>query len=76
VLEYWCDVSLVSGWSKPAKKLPWHKDVFLEDIDTYAKLGIRHITAYAMYTDAEYYEAYGDVSFVEDYGNGLYDYRK
>ena len=76
VLEYWCDVSLVSGWSKPAKKLPWHKDVFLEDIDTYAKLGIRHITAYAMYTDAEYYEAYGDVSFVEDYGNGLFRYRK
>lgn len=76
VLEYWCDVSLVSGWSKPAKKLPWHKDVFLQDIDTYADLGIRHITAYAMYTDGEYYEMYGDVSFVEDYGNGLFRYRK
>lgn len=75
VLEYWMDISLVSDWKKPAKRLTWHGDVFRSDIDTYARLGIRSITAYAIYLDGDYVETYGDVSFVYDYGKALYEYR-
>lgn len=75
VLEYWMDISLVSGWKKPAKELTWHGDVFRSDIATYARLGIRSITAYAIYLDADYVDAYRDISFVHDYGKVLYEYR-
>ncbi len=75
VLEYWMDVSLFSGWKKPAVKLPWNRDVFLSDIDTYAQLGIRHITCYAAFVGADYLQTHGDISFVEEYGRGLTDYK-
>ena len=32
-LEYWLDVSLASGWKKPAVRLPWHPEVFKSDLD-------------------------------------------
>ncbi|MDR0712815.1 MAG: DUF4838 domain-containing protein [Bacteroidales bacterium] len=73
VLEYWLDVSLFSSWKKPAVKLPWNRSVFESDIDTYARLGIRNITSFAVYMDDKYMEAYGsDVrQFLKEYGNGL-----
>ncbi len=76
VLEYWMDVSLFSGWKKPAVKLPWNRDVFLSDLRTYAGLGIRHITCYAAYVGADYLDLHGDVSFVEEYGRGLMEFKK
>lgn len=75
VLEYWLDVSLFSDWKKPAVKLPWNKDVFLSDIDTYAKMGIRHITTFAVYIDGAYEKAHKDLSFIKEYGNGLLNYQ-
>lgn len=75
VLEYWMDISLVSDWKKPARQLTWHGDVFRSDIATYARLGIRNITAYAIYLDADYVDAFHDVSFVYDYGKVLWEYR-
>ena len=75
VLEYWLDVSLFSGWKKSAKvKLPWKLDVFRDDIDTYAKRGIRHITSFGVYLDADYLERFGDIGFLTAYGDGLLHY--
>ena len=71
VLEYWLDVSLFSGWKKPAVKLPWNREVFESDIDTYASLGIRNITSFAVYIDDKYIEAYKDLGFLKEYGDGL-----
>lgn len=76
VLEYWLDESMASNWTKPQVKLDWHKDVFLSDIDTYAKYGIRNITAYAIFVDAYYVNTFKDISFVDDYGQGLLNYRR
>ncbi len=75
VLEYWMDVSLFSGWKKPVVKLPWNRSVFLSDLQTYADLGIRHITCYAAYVGPEYVDLHGDISFVEEYGKGLMEYK-
>lgn len=75
VLEYWLDVSLFSGWKKPAKELPWHKEVFMSDIDTYAKYGIRHVTSFGVYMDSAYFKMYPSVHFLNEYGQGLKSYR-
>lgn len=71
VLEYWLDVSLFSSWKRDArKKLPWQRDVFLQDIATYAQRGIRHVTSFAVYVDADYIRQYGEPP-LEEYGEGL-----
>ena len=74
VLEYWLDVSLVSDWKKPQKQLTFHKDVFEQDLKTYAELGIRNITCYGAWIDAYYARTYGDISFISEYGEGLRDF--
>jgi hypothetical protein len=71
VLEYWLDVSLFSKWKKPAVKLPWHKNVFDSDIETYAGLGIKNVTTFAVYMDDVYFAKYPDTGFLGEYGNGL-----
>ena len=74
VLEYWLDVSLFSSWRRNAKKkLPWLSDVFLQDIQAYAQRGIRHITSFAVYIDADYIRQYGEPP-LDEYGKGLKDY--
>jgi len=74
VLEYWLDVSLFSSWNRQAKKkLPWRKDVFLQDIAAYAKRGIRHVTSFAVYIDADYVRQYGEPP-LDEYGKALKDY--
>lgn len=75
VLDYWMDDSLYSGWKKPQVQVPWNRDVFLSDLETYASYGIRNITAYAIYVDDYYVKTFGDISFVDDYGLGLLNYR-
>ena len=73
ILEYWLDVSLFSKWKKPAVELPWRKDVFLSDIDTFAKMGIKNVTSFALFMDAEYFSKYS-VEPVKEYGEGLSGY--
>jgi len=74
VLEYWLDVSLFSSWKRDAKKkLPWRRDVFLQDIRSYARRGIRHITSFAVYIDADYVRQYGQPP-LDEYGKRLNDY--
>ena len=71
VLEYWLDVSLFSSWKREAKKrLPWRREVFLQDVGTYANRGIRHITSFAVYVDADYVRRYGEPP-LDEYGEGL-----
>jgi len=73
VLEYWLDVGRFSGQarSKQPVKLPWNKDVFLADVESYRKRGIRHITTFATGVDPDYRALYGDLSFIDEYGAGL-----
>src|SRR5919109_5237538 len=71
VLEYWLDVSRFSNWKKPAVKLPWNKEVFIEDLDTYYSRGIRHITTFAAWIDTAYLKRYGEPTFIVEYRAGL-----
>lgn len=70
-LEYWLDVSRFSQWRRPAVKLPWRREVFLADLKAYRKRGIRHITSFAVYVDAEYLRRHGEPEFLREYGSGL-----
>ena len=71
VLEYWLDVSRYSGWKRPAVKLPWERGVFLSDLETYARLGIRRVTSFACYIDADYVRRHGEPAALAEYGTGL-----
>ncbi len=71
VLEYWLDVSRFSGWKRPAAELPWNKEVFLADVETYRMRGIRHITTFAAWIDRDYRDRFGDLGFLAEYGEGL-----
>jgi hypothetical protein len=71
VLEYWLDVSRFSRWKKPGVKLPWKREVFLADVKTYRSWGIRHIKTFAAWVDADYQVRFGDLNFIEEYGQGL-----
>ncbi len=71
VLEYWLDVSLFSNWRKPHVKLPWRPDVMTADAKTYAQLGIRHVTTFAVYIDADYVKTHGDPTEIQEYGKIL-----
>ncbi|MHB0956706.1 MAG: DUF4838 domain-containing protein [Pirellulaceae bacterium] len=76
VLEYWLDVSRLSGWKRPAVKLPWHKDVLIADLQSYWERGIRHVTSFACFLDASYVTLHGDPqSALTDYGQALRDLR-
>ncbi|MBQ4286686.1 MAG: DUF4838 domain-containing protein [Bacteroidales bacterium] len=76
VLEYWLDSSLFSRWRKPAVKVPWNRDVFLDDLGTYAEYGIRNVTSFAVYMDSTYFKAYPDKRLLKEYGVGLTEYGK
>jgi len=71
VLEYWLDASRFSKWRRQAGKLPWNRDIFISDLRTYAARGIRHVTTFAVWVDAEYVKTYGEPSFVTEYGAGF-----
>lgn len=67
-LEYWLDVSLFSQWKKPAVKLPFDPQVLAADLKTYARRGIRHVTTFAVYIDADYVARHGQPP-LKEYGN-------
>ncbi len=71
VLEYWLDVSRFSRWKQPGVKLPWNREVFLADVETYWTLGIRHMTTFAAWIDAQYKERFCDLTSIKEYGVGL-----
>jgi hypothetical protein len=71
ILEYWLDVSRFSQWKRPAVKLPWRRDVVEADLTTYATRGIRHVTCFAVYVDADYRRGYGVRAFIREYGEAM-----
>lgn len=72
VLEYWLDVSRFSGWKRPAVKLPWDAAVCRADIAAYRALGLKHITTFATFMDADYVGRHGDFQPVlDEYGAAL-----
>jgi hypothetical protein len=73
-LDYWLDVSWFSRWKRPAVKLPWNRDVFRSDLETYGSRGIRNITSFAVFVDADYVRRFGEPTFVEEYGDDLRHY--
>ena len=71
VLEYWLDVSRFSGWRREnLTRIPWNNEVFLDDLATYAARGIRHVTTFAAWLDADYVKRFGEPPLAE-YGKGL-----
>lgn len=76
VLEYWLDVSRFSKWKKPAVKLPWNEQAFAADLDTYGKRGIRHVTSFAVFIDADYVVRYGEPVELIPYGRGLQRWKR
>lgn len=71
VLEYWLDVSRFSRWKRPGVRIPWNNEVFLDDVETYRKRGIRHVTTFAAWIDADYEKRFGPLDVLNDYGAGL-----
>lgn len=77
VLEYWMDDSLFSGWDQSnLVEVPWDKEMFLQDLETYASYGIRNVTCYSVYVGPQYVQKFGYPTFLEEYGQGLYNYEK
>ncbi len=71
VLEYWLDESRFAGWNrKNLKAIPWHQEVFLDDVKTYTQRGIRHITSFGVWIDAEYFRRFGNPP-LQKYNDGL-----
>lgn len=73
-LEYWLDVSLFSRWKKPAVKLPFKPSVLADDLKTYATLGVRHVTSFAVYIDSDYVQRYGEPP-IGEYGSTVLAFR-
>jgi len=76
VLEYWLDVSRFSRWKRPAKQLPWKRDVFVSDLRTYAARGIRHVTTFGAWLDADYVRTFGEPECLVEYGKGFSETEK
>jgi hypothetical protein len=69
-LEYWLDVSMFSKWKKPAVKLPFNPAAFASDVNTYGSRGVRHVTTFAVYIDADYVARFGPPP-LQEYGTTL-----
>ena len=46
-------------------------NTFLADVETYRKRGVRHVTTFAAWIDAEYKQRFGNLDFITEYGQGL-----
>jgi hypothetical protein len=70
VLEYWLDVSLVSSWKKPAVRLDFDERILRDDLKAYAERGIRSVTTFAVFMDADYVKRHGEPP-IQAYGKAL-----
>ena len=69
-LEYWLDVSMFSGWQRPAVRLPFVEENLRRDVAFYLGLGIRRFSAFGVWIDAAYVEAFGEPP-LKEYGQAL-----
>jgi hypothetical protein len=74
ILEYWLDVARFSLYKKPAIQLPFNAQFFVADLDFYGTRGIRHVTSFAHYIDADYVARWGNPP-LEEYGTALAQWR-
>ncbi len=65
ILEYWLDVSRFSSWTRPAGKIPWDAGIVRADARAYAERGIRHVSTFATWIDADYVMRFGDPPLAE-----------
>jgi hypothetical protein len=74
-LEYWLDESRFAGWRRNRLcKIPWNPAVYADDLDLYARRGVRHVTTFAAWIDADYVARFGQPP-VDAYGAGLRAWR-
>jgi hypothetical protein len=69
-LEYWLDASLFSQWKKPSVRIPFDPKVLAADLEMYARRGIRRVTTFAVYIDADYVARHGEPP-IRQYGAAL-----
>jgi hypothetical protein len=69
-------VSRFSGWKKPAVKLTFRPEVFRQDLAAYARRGLRHVTTFAVYLDADYVNRFGPPAEIGQYGRALGEWRQ
>lgn len=73
-LEYWLDESRFLrqlGRERPKRvKIPWNRTAFRQDLETYARRGIRHITTFAVQVDGAYVRRFGPPP-LDEYGGDL-----
>ncbi|NPV45783.1 MAG: DUF4838 domain-containing protein [Armatimonadetes bacterium] len=75
VLEYWLDNSRFSGWKREnVRRVPWNREVFRDDLRTYAQRGIRHVRTYAFWYDRDYLARFGEPP-VDEYAADLCRWR-
>lgn len=75
-LEYWLDVSRFASWKREKTiEIPWHNEVFRNDLELYAKRGIRHVTTFAAWLDGDYTKRW-NIEPVKAYGAGLSRWRR
>lgn len=73
-LEYWLDESRFLRHLKPPRpprvEIPWDGDVFRDDLETYARRGVRHVTTFAVQIDGQYIKHFGRPP-IDEYGGDL-----
>ena len=67
-LEYWVDVTHFPPGTGP---LPWNRERFLADLESYKSFGIRHVKSFANGTDADYVKRHGEPKFIAEFAQGL-----
>ena len=45
--------------------------MFVADVAEYRRRGIRHVTTFGAWIDADYQKRFGDLGFIGEYGDGL-----
>jgi hypothetical protein len=74
VLEYWLDVSRFSRWKRENLiALPWDREVFVHDLNTYAARGIRSVTSFGVWIDGEYVRWFGEPP-IHEYGAAMLEF--
>jgi hypothetical protein len=75
ILEYWLDVSMFSGWKRDALvKVPCTREQCRRDVALYEELGIKSITTFAAWINADYREKFGKEytqKIIREYGEAL-----
>jgi hypothetical protein len=74
-LEYWLDESRFAHWRRNRLcRIPWNAQGFADDLDLYARRGVRHVTTFAAWIDADYVKQFGQPP-LKEYGAGLAEWQ-